>query len=54
MLAELTSIIVPKRRTARLAVEQLIRRIDGTGGPVQGFIQPYGVRIGRTCGCPAR
>lgn len=52
MLGELTTIVVPRHRMASLAVEQLIRRINGTGGPARDFIQPYRLRIGTSCGCP--
>ena len=54
MLAELTSIIVPKRRMAGLAVERLIRRIDGVGGPPQKLIEPHGFRFGTSCGSRPR
>lgn len=51
MLSELTTISVPRRHMASLAVEQLIRRVDGVGGPAQDSIQPHRIRIGTTCGC---
>jgi LacI family transcriptional regulator len=51
MLGEITTVCLPLRRMAALAIEQLIRRIDGTGGPARDFIQPYRIRIGTTCGC---
>jgi LacI family transcriptional regulator len=54
MFGELTTISVPRRRMAALAVEQLIRRIDGVGGPARDSIQPYRIRIGTTCGCAPR
>ena len=52
ILGELTTVSVPRQRMATLAVEQLIRRIDGIGGPARDFIQPYRIRIGTSCGCP--
>ncbi|MFF3494537.1 LacI family DNA-binding transcriptional regulator [Streptomyces sp. NPDC002795] len=51
MLAELTTISVPRRRMAELSVEQLIRRVDGVGGPPQVLTQPHRLRIGTSCGC---
>ena len=51
MLGEITTVCLPLRRMAALAVEQLIRRIDGIGGPAKDFIQPFRIRIGTTCGC---
>ncbi|TDD87748.1 LacI family transcriptional regulator [Saccharopolyspora karakumensis] len=54
MLAELTTICVPRRHMAELAVDQLIRRIDGAGGPTRESIRPYELHIGTTCGCPPR
>jgi LacI family transcriptional regulator len=51
MLAELTTVDLPRREMAALAVEQLNRRINGVGGPAQDFIQPHRLRLGTTCGC---
>ena len=51
MLAELTTVSLPRKRMATLAVEQVIRRIEGRGGPVQDLIQTYRIRIGTSCGC---
>lgn len=51
MLAELTTVDLPNRKMAELAVEQLNRRINGVGGPAQDFIHPHRLRLGTTCGC---
>lgn len=55
MLAELTTVSLPRRRMAEFAVTQLARRIDGVGGPPGTFIYPHHIRIGSSCGCqPSR
>lgn len=51
MLAELTTVSLPRRRMADLAVRRLVRRIEGAGGPPREFIQPHYIRIGTSCGC---
>ncbi len=51
MLAELTTVSLPRKHMAMLAVQQVIRRIEGSGGPVRDIIQPFRIRIGTSCGC---
>lgn len=51
MLAELTTVSLPRREMARTAVDQLIRRIDGAGGPPKEFIAAHHIRTGTSCGC---
>ena len=51
MLAELTTITLPRRQLAERAVEQLIRRVNGVGGPAMDAVLPHSVRIGTSCGC---
>lgn len=51
MLAELTTVSQPRREMAWVAVEQLIRRIEGAGGPAKEFISPHHIRRGTSCGC---
>ena len=53
MLAELTTVSLPRRHMAKVAVQQVVRRIEGIGGPVRDFIHPYRIRIGTSCGCNA-
>jgi LacI family transcriptional regulator len=53
MLAELTTVGLPRKQMARIAVQQVIRRIEGVGGPVRDFLHPYRLRIGTSCGCCA-
>ena len=53
MLAELTTVSLPRRHMAKVAVQQVVRRIEGVGGPVRDFIHPYRIRIGTSCGCNA-
>jgi LacI family transcriptional regulator len=53
MLAELTTVGLPRKQMARIAVQQVIRRIEGVGGPVRDFLHPYRLRIGTSCGCSA-
>lgn len=52
VLAELTTVSLPRRRMATLAVNQVVRRIEGCGGPARDFIEPFHMRVGTTCGCP--
>ena len=52
MLAELTTVALARRTIARIAVEQLIRRIDGCGGSALDETVPHTLRIGTSCGCP--
>ncbi|MEJ2860792.1 LacI family DNA-binding transcriptional regulator [Actinomycetospora flava] len=52
MLAELTTVALARRTMARIAVEQLIRRIDGHGGGALDETVPHTLRIGTSCGCP--
>ena len=54
MLAELTTVSLPRKQMAMVAVQQLIRRIEGAGGPIRDFIHPFRVRVGTSCGCPPR
>lgn len=54
VLGELTTMDVPRRKMSAVAVEQLIRRIDGAGGPPQDVVLPHRLRVGTTCGCDAR
>lgn len=51
MLAELTTISLPRRRMSEVAVERLMRRIDGSGGAAKDYLQPHRLRIGTSCGC---
>jgi len=51
VLAELTTVSLPRSRMAALAVDQVIRRIEGCGGPARDFIQPFHIRVGTSCGC---
>jgi LacI family transcriptional regulator len=51
MPAELTTVSLPRKHMAMVAVEQVIRRIEGAGGPVRDFIHPFHIRIGTSCGC---
>jgi LacI family transcriptional regulator len=51
MLGELTTVDVPRRRMSEVGVDQLIRRINGAGGPPREVILAHGLRIGTTCGC---
>lgn len=51
MLAELTTVSLPRKHMAMLAVQQVIRRIEGSGGQVRDIIQPVRIRIGTSCGC---
>lgn len=51
-LAALTTVSQPRREMARIALDQLVRRIDGAGGSHQSLVQPHELRIGTTCGCP--
>lgn len=53
MLAELTTVSLPRKQIARIAVQQVIRRIEGVGGPIRDFLHPYRLRIGTSCGCDA-
>lgn len=51
MLAELTTVELPRKRMAAVAVEQIVRRTEGTGGAARDFILPFRMRIGTSCGC---
>lgn len=51
MLGELTTMDVPRRGMSAVAVDRLIKRIDGAGGPPQEVLLPHRLRIGTTCGC---
>jgi LacI family transcriptional regulator len=53
-LAELTTVSQPRREMAEVALEMLVRRIDGSGKAHQTNIRPHELRIGTTCGCPRR
>lgn len=51
-LAALTTVSQPRREMAEVALAQLIRRIDGSGGAHQTLVQTHEMRPGTTCGCP--
>jgi len=53
MLAELTTVSLPRRQMAKIAVQQVVRRIEGAGGAIRDLIHPYRIRIGTSCGCSA-
>lgn len=53
-LAELTTVSQPRREMAEIALEMLVRRIDGSGKAHQTNIRSHELRIGTTCGCLGR
>ena len=46
------TVALARRTIARIAVEQLVRRIDGCGGSALDETVPHTLRIGTSCGCP--
>jgi len=48
----LASVSLRSGRIATLAVGQVIRRIEGCGGPARHFIEPFSIQVGTSCGCP--